>query len=257
MDEERHSKILDLDKVKDNKDYNIKARKVLRNFKADSELWDFLAKNNKILDNINDWNIYRRATEIGIEPSIKPKDINEVLDLLKNGNIVDFNKKRRNKEFSDLNLENADLENADLLGANLEGAKLMDANLRNANLRDAYLMDANLRNAKLTDSTLEGSYLIGSNLEGAYLIGSSFDGANLENAKLLNSIIIIGNKTYNKLILDTYTRFDNAIIDDHAFIEYIGKHTKNLPQEIQNKKELKEKLQKYAIPDNLVLHYLT
>jgi len=79
---------------------------------------------------VKDWNIYRRAIEIGVEPPIKHKDtinkipINEAaFDLLKNGKIIEFNEKRKSFGFTILYLIGVDLQGANLNGvikANLE-----------------------------------------------------------------------------------------------------------------------------------------
>jgi hypothetical protein len=81
---------------------------------------------------------------------------------------------------------------------------------------------------------------------------TDLQGANFENSDLSNSIII-SSKSYNNLILDNYTKFDNATIDDPKFIEYIEKYTTYLPHEkIKNKKQLKEKLKEKSIDDDLM-----
>lgn len=75
MDEEQRSNILDLDVQKSDTKSEIKIRKMLRDFKTDAELWLLLAKNIGMLNNIHDWNVYRRATEIGAVPSILKEPI--------------------------------------------------------------------------------------------------------------------------------------------------------------------------------------
>jgi GTPase SAR1 family protein len=275
MGEEERFANLDSNEIEEGKkDYGIKIRKTIRNFKEDAELWNFFAKNIYILDNIHDWNIYRRATEISIEPSIKQKDIyEEYLMLLKSGKIDEFNKKRRENEFNILNLVDADLGGADLIsadlrGVNLKGVGLYGANLRGANLEGADLGNAdfygadfygaNLRRSDLYDTTLRDTDLreadlYGADLRSAKIIGADLEGINLRGAGLMNSIIIIGSKSFNKLFLDNYTKFDNAIIDDSKFIEYIKRYTPYLPQEkIENKKQLKEKLKELSMDDSFI-----
>lgn len=68
---------------------------------------DFFEKNSATLTNIKDWNIYRRATEVGVEPIIttkkKIKDKNlevEAYNLLLNGKINVFNKRKKKEIFS-------------------------------------------------------------------------------------------------------------------------------------------------------------
>ncbi len=79
----------------------------------------------------------------------------------------------------------------------------------------------------------------------------------MKGTNLYNSIIILGSKLYRILFLDSYTKFDDAIIDDYIFVKNIQTYTKNIPQEqIKNKRELKEKLVEKSIPDKLILLYL-
>ena len=90
-------------------------------------------------------------------------------------------------DFSNADLEGADLveanlegkyfKGADLRRANLRGAILWEANLQGANLRGAYLEGADLRQADLSDANLEGA-----NLRYADLRGANLEGANLERA---------------------------------------------------------------------------
>ena len=64
-DDEERLKLLESNEEEENKGHDLRIRKILRNFKTDSELWLFLTKNINILTKINDWSIYRRATENG------------------------------------------------------------------------------------------------------------------------------------------------------------------------------------------------
>ncbi len=66
---------LDLEEVKEGENNSLDVRKVLRNFKTESELWNFLVVNFDTLNNIKDWTIYRRATQAITEPSIQAKEI--------------------------------------------------------------------------------------------------------------------------------------------------------------------------------------
>ena len=149
---------------------------------------------------MKDWNIYRRAIEIGVEPPIKHKDtinkipINEAaFDLLKNGKIIEFNEKRKSFSFTILYLIGVDLQGANLNGANLEDANLNGANLEDANLNGANLEDANLIGTKFMKANLRFANLRFANLrlaklENADLSGANLNGANLEDANL-NGVI--------------------------------------------------------------------
>ena len=69
LDEDTRLKVLDSNEVDQNKDFDMKLRTLLRNYKTDLELWKVLEKNFDILNNMKDWNVYRRATEISKEPT--------------------------------------------------------------------------------------------------------------------------------------------------------------------------------------------
>jgi len=76
---------------------------------------------------------------------------------------------RRN--FSHVNLQNADLANKNLANINLIAANLVGSNLENTNLSGAKLIESDLTNANLT----------GANLSNAKLMGADFTNANLTN----------------------------------------------------------------------------
>jgi hypothetical protein len=72
MDEDTFLKNLESDEQKiDEESYNVRVKKLLRDFKTDSELWNFLKKNSVTLNNIKSWSIYRRATEVSKEPILQ------------------------------------------------------------------------------------------------------------------------------------------------------------------------------------------
>jgi uncharacterized protein YjbI with pentapeptide repeats len=184
MDDETRFKSLDLYGGKKDED-DIKVWKVLRDFKTDSDLWNFLVQNSGTLRNIQDWSVYRRAIEMVIEPStMHRKSINyEAVKLLQSGKINEFNDKRA-IEFKILNMGDADLRDADLRDADLRDADLRDADLRDADLRDADLRDADLMGANLSGCDLDGADLMGANLSGADLMGANLSGARLVGTNL-------------------------------------------------------------------------
>nr|MDP9492642.1 P-loop NTPase fold protein [Thermoproteota archaeon] len=139
MDDETRLKSLDLYEGK-KEEGDMKVWKVLRDFKTDSGLWNFLIQNSDTLRNVRDWNIYSHAIETSVEPTSKHrKAINyEAIKLLQSGKINEFNDKRAN-EFKSLSmreadLRDADLRDADLMGANLSGSDIDGADLMGANL---------------------------------------------------------------------------------------------------------------------------
>jgi uncharacterized protein YjbI with pentapeptide repeats len=184
MDDETRFKSLDLYEGKKDEG-DMKVWKVLRDFKTDSDLWNFLVQNSGTLRNIQDWSVYRRAIEVVIEPSIMHrKSINyEAVKLLQSGKLNEFNDKRA-IEFKILSMRDADLRDADLRDADLRDADLRDADLRDADLRDADLRDADLMGANLSGSDLDGADLMGANLSGADLMGANLSGARLVGTNL-------------------------------------------------------------------------
>jgi len=184
MDDETRLKSLDLNEG-NKEERDIKVWKVLRDFKTDSGLWNFLVQNSDTLKNVRDWNIYRHAIETSVEPtSTHRKAINyEAIKLLQSGKINEFNDKRAN-EFKILSMREADLRDADLRDADLRDADLRDADLRDADLRDADLRDADLMGANLSGSDIDGADLMGANLSGADLMGANLSGARLVGTNL-------------------------------------------------------------------------
>ena len=113
MDDETRLKSLDLyEGKKDEGDMMV--WKVLRDFKTDSDLWNFLVQNSDTLRNVRDWNIYTRAIEMAVEPTnIHKKTINyEAVKLLQSGKINKFNDKRA-IVFKILSMREVDLSDAD------------------------------------------------------------------------------------------------------------------------------------------------
>ena len=287
MDDETRLKSLDLYEEKKD-EIDTKVWKVLRDFKTDSDLWDFLVKNSNTLRNVRDWSIYSRAIEVAIEPTgIPGKTANyEAVKLLQSGKINEFNDKRaiefkilsireadlrdadlRDADLRDADLRDADLRDADLMGANLSGADLDGADLMGANLSGARLVGTNLGGADLVgarlwganlistrlwganlrDAHLVGAKLMGANLGGARLVGVDLGGADLKHTELTNSIII--NPHYESLTVNSSTEFNNAIIDDSQFIDYITQYTRNVPQKIKDKKKLRRELAKKGVSE--------
>jgi len=184
MDKETRFKNLELYEGKKDDD-DMKVWKVLHDFKTDSDLWNFLGQNSDTLRNIRDWNMYRNAIDVTVEPTtLYRKTINyEAVKLLQSGRISEFNNKRTN-EFKMLSLSGADLRDSDLRDADLRDADLRDADLRDADLRDADLRDADLMGANLSTSDLDSADLMGANLSGADLMGANLSGARLVGTNL-------------------------------------------------------------------------
>ena len=295
MDDETRFKSLDLYEGKKDDD-DMKIWKVLRDFKTDSDLWNFLVKNSDTIRNIRDWSLYKLAIEVVVEPTaLHRKTINyEAVRLLQSGKINEFNDKRaiefkilslrdadlRDADLMGANLSRSDLDGADLMGANLSGADLMGANLSGArlvgtnlggvDLADARLWGANLVSTRLWGANLRDAHLVGAKLLGANLGGARLEGANLGGARLagvdlggadlkhteLTNSIII-NPNYESLSIDSSTEFNNATIDDPQFIDYITQYTRNVPQKIKDKKKLRRELAKKGVSEEIIEDLLT
>ena len=295
MDDETRFKSLDLYEGKKDDD-DMKIWKVLRDFKTDSDLWNFLVKNSDTIRNIQDWSLYRLAIEVVVEPTaLHRKTINyEAVKLLQSGKINEFNDKRaiefkilslrdadlrdadlrdadlRDADLRDADLRGADLRGADLMGANLSGARLVGTNLGGVDLADARLWGANLVSTRLWGANLRDAHLVGAKLLGANLGGARLEGANLGGARLagvdlggadlkhteLTNSIII-NPNYESLTIDSSTEFNNATIDDPQFIDYITQFTRNVPQKIKDKKKLRRELAKKGVSEEIIEDLLT
>ncbi|HEY7777090.1 MAG TPA: P-loop NTPase fold protein [Nitrososphaeraceae archaeon] len=198
MDDETRLKNLDLYEEK-KEDGDIKVWKVLRDFKTDSDLWNFLKQNSDTLRNVKDWNIYQHAIETSVEPtSIHRKAINyKAIKLLQSGKINEFNDKRANEfkilSMREADLRDADLRDADLMGANLSGSDIDGADLMGANLSGADLMGANLSGARLVGTNLGGADMVGARLWGANLVSTRLWGANLRDAHLVGAKLVGAN----------------------------------------------------------------
>jgi uncharacterized protein YjbI with pentapeptide repeats len=213
MDDETRSKSLDLYEEKKDED-DMRVWKVLRDFKTDSDLWNFLVQNSDTLRNVRDWNIYKRAIEMAVEPTnIHKKTVNyDAVKLLQSGKVNEFNDKRaiefkilsmreadlrdadlRDADLRDADLRDADLRDADLMGANLSGSDLDGADLMGANLSGADLMGANLSGARLVGTNLGGADLVGARLWGANLVSTRLWGANLRDAHLVGAKLVGAN----------------------------------------------------------------
>jgi hypothetical protein len=83
------------------------------------------------------------------------------------------------RDFSGVEIPNANLQDADLSGICLTGAMLLGANLRSAKMVEADLSYADLRGAEMG-----GIYLKGADLTGANLRGANISAANMEETKL-------------------------------------------------------------------------
>ena len=198
MDDETRLKSLDLYEGK-KEERDIKVWKVLRDFKTDSGLWNFLIQNSDTLKNVRDWNIYRQAIDTSVEPtSTHRKAINyEAIKLLQSGKINEFNDKRASEfkilSMREADLRDADLRDADLMGANLSGSDIDGADLMGANLSGADLMGANLSGARLVGANLGGADLVGARLWGANLVSTRLWGANLRDAHLVGAKLVGAN----------------------------------------------------------------
>lgn len=197
----------------------------------------------------------------------------EIISILSNSMIVSRDL------IKGIDLSSIDLSNANLEGANLEGVNLSKANLERTNLIRSNLRDANITNSRLYSTKFSYANLSNAKLSGAnglevelnnadltntdfsnfnsnfpkedhkrYHINFIFDlyNANLSHANFSNvdlgSSMIINLQSYIGLVINEATNFSYSIIDEIPLIDYIQKHTKNIPKKISNKKELQKML---------------
>lgn len=130
------------------------------------------------------------------------------------------------RDFSGIEIKDADLSHVSLNYANLRGAKLINVNLSNATLWEVDLSEADLSGSNLTNASLTKANLTKADLSDANLSCADLNSANLRNANLTNT-----NLNYTDLIgADLIgTNIDKAInvASHHLFLldEYKNPHT--------------------------------
>jgi Pentapeptide repeats (8 copies) len=147
MKDETRISNLESKEVKENENYDLMVRSILRNFKDDSELWYFLAKNFDTLNGIKEWKIYRQATEVSSEPLMvgREKTGKEALNLLRKGLVNEFNllqtKQNPLIDMYGLNLSGMVLANVDLSNLTIANANFSDSDISEANLSGARIQE--------------------------------------------------------------------------------------------------------------------
>lgn len=158
----------------------------------DMELWQLLEKEKNIIFDIKNeksWLTYKAANETAAEIRTGGISPDYLLDLLKKGNVEEFNKIRAGNPLKVLNFRGASLAAAKLNGVNLSGISL-----QNANFIEADLSDSNLDGAEISNAVLQRANLIGSSLSRTNLSHSDFIFAHLDNTDLSGA-----NLTYAKM----------------------------------------------------------
>ena len=107
-----------------------------------------------------------------------------LLQLLKEGKIVEFTEFRRKNNYSRLDFSNVDLGGKDLSHADLRNADLNLANLREAKLQHTIFVEASLIAAQLSKADLSSTKLSKSRLLKADLAFANLSAANLSRAIL-------------------------------------------------------------------------
>ena len=184
-------------------------------------------------EEINKKNSVNLDTAKPIQEEGRDKVTNELLKLLCQGEVEQFNEKVSKSNFSDyfirgvyLNFPFANLSGANLSGANLSRANLSNANLSNANLSNADFPGANLANANLSGANLSNANLSGADLSGADLSradltradvhGATLSAADLSDANLSNASIWNANLAHANL---SGANLSGAILSD-ADLQY-------------------------------------
>lgn len=131
----------------------------------------------------------------------------ELLKLLREGKIEQFNELRAQFNLSRLDFSYVNLESADLRHVNLSNTDLF-----HTNLSFAYFKDANLEGANLALTNLSAANLQNANLDSAILAAADLSYANFSYTILRHSIMI-GCKGVLKLECEN-ADFTDAIIDN-------------------------------------------
>ena len=108
----------------------------------------------------------------------------------------------------------------------------------------------------MPNANLHGAGLSNANLHGADLTGADLTGANLFNVDLSEAILI--NIVYDTNLRLDKANFENAIIDNPDFIDYLSKVSpstlpaKLIPEKLKNKEELRKKLLQFGLRESYV-----
>ncbi|MBI3891456.1 MAG: pentapeptide repeat-containing protein [Candidatus Wallbacteria bacterium] len=113
----------------------------------------------------------------------------ELLQLLRDGEIATFNVQRHQHSYKRLDLTRSDLIFAELAGvvfveADLSDSNFSGANLTEANLKGAYISNADMSGSDLRRADLSSADLTCANMTGAVLASANLSGANLSDAHL-------------------------------------------------------------------------
>ena len=239
--------------MKDKKDFNAfkEACGIHYDFFTKMEghlLYNFLkSKEGEKLFEIDDLDPYihfSKAVTIPKPERLKVPTKEELISLLQNGRVDEFEKTRpyplidlrgadlRGVDLSMASLSGANLSGADLGGSSLWGADLrrtilIEVNLALANLERTDLIGANLSKAILSETDLSKANLREANLSGAILGRAHLWEADLAKANLsgtdLSEAYLIG-ANLDRIIIDDSTIFRKTIIVD----------VKNLSPEIKD-----------------------
>ena len=193
----------------------------------DQDLWKFLNQEKDIIFKINNWEIYRRAAE-STKPDLTANvlaastaQLSELIsqklsELLKDGNVMEFNKIREQNKNVDVNILSPYIRNLDLSGINLSRIKFRnagfyDTNLSRANLRRTKLFQADLERVNFSNADLSGADLTGSVLHESIFDNAILQGTDITSVKYLpirisdaqrrGSVYNIFPPTYSRVIL--------------------------------------------------------
>ncbi len=140
------------------------------------------------------------------------------------------NKTLLGRNCNSMNFTNANLNQAQLMHATFNYATLNKTQLSHANLEDATLSFADLRHANLTEANLEYAVLVKASLENADLTGAILIKATLDNAVLRNANFSDANLTDASLKdadLNGVIFNKNTILKGTKFINVTGLSPEN------------------------------
>ncbi len=154
-------------------------------------------------------------------------------------------------DLSSANLCEADLSHVILFGVNLNGANLCNANLCNATLMEANLCEADLSGADLSIANLMGANLWEADLSGAYLTFANLTFADLNGANLTKADLT--NANLNGANLDG-ANLDEAKIDGTILVyQKVSEELQRKNQALTERvRRLEEELEKQKLTQDLI-----
>ena len=153
------------------------------------------------------------------------KDKDDLLKLLKNGSVEEFNGNRpynnedlldlTESDLKDISLEGANLSRIDLTGSDFSEAELTNINFSESNLSSVNFSHASINGCCFSDAILEGATLSCSSLVCCDFTAAEFNGANICGTNLTDSdLSLCENLMQTSYDRDTVWTSDELLPDD-------------------------------------------